>query len=247
MKYLPSFTVSILLACSASVNAAKTTAASPCMARNLDFGQTAVGWVHQPLSKLKRDTVYSLVQADGRAVLRGVADHSASLYVAFVKPATGMPVSIRWRWKTDALVPNADNRDKDREDAPLRVLVAFDGDKAALPAEEQTRFKRAKSLTGRDAPYATLMYIWSNHVPVNSVIPSAHTSQVKMLAVASGSDGLGRWQSVQRNLAADYRRAFGAAPGRVLGVAVMTDTDNTGTQAIGEYSDIRLDCAGSES
>lgn len=242
MNYLSSLTVSILLACSAPVNAAKTAAASPCVARNLDFGQSAVGWAHQPISKLKRDTVYSLVQEDGHAVLRAVADRSASLYVALAKPATGMPVSLGWRWKTDALVANADNRDKDREDAPLRVLVAFDGDKTTLPAAEQKRFKRAKALTGRNAPYATLMYIWSDHVPVNSVIPSAHTSQVKMLAVASGSAGLGSWQSVRRNLAEDYRRAFGAAPGRLLGVAVMTDTDNTGSQAVGEYTDIRLDC-----
>jgi hypothetical protein len=246
MNYLPSVTLSFLLACSAPVSAAKTHPASPCVARNLDFGQTAVGWAHQPLSKLKRDTVYSLVQADGHAVLRAVADRSASLYVALAKPAaTGIPVNIGWRWKTDALVPDADNRDKNREDAPLRVLVAFDGDKAALPAEEQKRFKRAKTLTGRNAPYATLMYIWSDHVPVDTVIPSAHTSQVKMLAVASGANGLGQWQSVHRNLAADYRRAFGAAPGRLLGVAVMTDTDNTGAKAVGEYADIRLDCSGS--
>ena len=244
MKNLSSITVSFLLACSAPVSAAKTSPASPCVARSLDFGQPAVGWAHQPLSKLKRDTIYSLLQADGGTVLRGVADRSASLYVALLKPATGVPASMGWRWKTDALVPDADNRVKDREDAPLRVLVGFDGDKTTLPEEEQKRFQRAKSLTGRDGPYATLMYIWSDHVPVNTVIPSAHTSQVKMLAVASGATGLGQWQSVHRNLAADYKRAFGAAPGRVLGVAVMTDTDNTGAKAVGEYADIRFDCSG---
>ena len=244
MKYLSSITVSFFLACSVPASAAKTNAAPPCVPRSLDFGQPAVSWAHQPLSKLKRDTAYSLVQEDGHAVLRAVADRSASLYVTRFKPATGVPASIGWRWKTDALVPDADNRDKKREDAPLRVLVGFDGDKATLPDEEQKRFQRAKSLTGRDGPYATLMYIWSAHVPVNTVIPSAHTSQVKMLAVASGSKGLGQWQTVQRNLAADYKRAFGAAPGRVLGVAVMTDTDNTGAKAVGEYSDIRFDCTG---
>jgi hypothetical protein len=63
-----------------------------------------------------------------------------------------------------------------------------------------------------------------------------------MLAVASGKGGLGSWQSVQRNLSEDYRRAYGAEPGPVLGVAVMTDTDNTGTKAVGEYADIRFKC-----
>jgi hypothetical protein len=116
--------------------------------------------------------------------------------------------------------------------------VGFDGDLSTLPSSE-------KGMLLADLPYATLMYIWSDYVAVESVIPSAHTSRVKMLVVASGVRGLGQWQTVQRNLAADYRRAFGAAPGRVLSVAVMTDTDNTGTKAVGEYADIRFGCAAS--
>ena len=87
------------------------------------------------------------------------------------------------------------------------------------------------------------MYVWSDHVPVDTVIASAHTSQVKMIAVASGAAGLGKWQAVKRNLAEDYRRAFGAEPGRSSGSGVMTDTDNTGAKAVGRYADIRLECA----
>jgi Protein of unknown function (DUF3047) len=218
-------------------------AAVPCESRSLGFDQKEVGWKHVPMSKLKRDTMYTLVQdGDRRGVLRASADRSASLYVALLKSASRTPMTLSWQWKTDALVAGADNRDKAREDAPLRVLVAFDGDHATLPEAEQTRFKRAKNLSGREPPYAVLMYIWSDLVPVGSVIPSAHTSQVKMLAVASGASGLGSWQSVQRNLADDYRRAYGAEPGPVLGVAVMTDTDNTGEKAVGEYAGIRIGC-----
>jgi hypothetical protein len=217
---------------------------APCTARSFEFDRKEVGWKHQPLSKLKRDTDYKVARVEGRAVMRASADRSASLLVAAVKPAMAVPTTLSWDWKTDALVPGADNRDKAREDAPLRVLVAFDGDIATLPEDEQKRFKRAKNLTGRQPPYAVVMYIWSDQVPVGSVIASAHTSQVKMLAVASGKGGLGSWQSVQRNLSEDYRRAYGAEPGPVLGVAVMTDTDNTGTKAVGEYADIRLTCAG---
>jgi hypothetical protein len=221
---------------------AASAAVAPCTARSLDFDRKEVGWKHQPLSKLKRDTDYKVARVEGRAVMRASADRSASLLVAAVKPAMAVPTTLSWDWKTDALVPGADNRDKAREDAPLRVLVAFDGDIATLPEDEQKRFKRAKNLTGRQPPYAVVMYIWSDQVPVGSVIPSAHTSQVKMLAVASGKGGLGSWQSVQRNLSEDYRRAYGAEPGPVLGVAVMTDTDNTGTKAVGEYADIRFKC-----
>ena len=129
-----------------------------------------------------------------------------------------------------------------REDAPLRVILSFDGDHASLPEAEQARLKRAKWLSSSDIPYATLMYIWSDGVAVGSVITSAHTTQVKMLVVASGASGLGAWQSVRRNIAEDYRRAYGAEPGRLLSVAVMTDTDNTGGKALGHYADIRFEC-----
>jgi Protein of unknown function (DUF3047) len=228
-------------ACGLAFGAGVPGAASACEARDVVFGK---GWAHQPLSKLKRDTVYTLAKDEGRTLLRAVADRSASAYVAPVGRSAAVPTGLSWRWKTSALVPGADNRDKAREDAPLRMMVAFDGDRATLSNEEQQRFKRAKTLAGRDLPYAVLMYIWSEQVPVETVIPSAHTSQVKMLVVASGQAGLGQWQSVRRNVADDYRRAWGAEPGPVVAVGVMTDTDNTGTKATGEYADIRFECGG---
>ncbi len=239
------FLLSILSLACASAGAAAPDPGAPCEPRNLGFDQSTAGWAHVPMSKLKRDTVYSVVkEGDRTAVLRATANRSASLYVAPIKPALRTPATLSWEWKTDALVAGADNREKDREDAPLRVLVAFDGDVSTLPDEEQKRFSRAKNLAGREVPFAVLMYIWTDQVPVGTVIPSAHTSQIRMLAVASGTAGLGGWQPVKRNLAEDYRRAYGTDPGSIIGVAVMTDTDNTGTQAVGEYAGIRIGCGG---
>lgn len=237
-------TLAVLLACWLTHAGIEDSLAADCESRNFDFDRKTASWVHQPLSKLKRDTVYTLLQEDGRTVLRGAADRSASLYVAGLKPPLAPTATLGWRWKTDALVPGADNRRKELEDAPLRVIVAFDGDQSTLPEAEQRRFRRLKNLSGRNLPYAVLMYIWSEQVAVGTVIPSAHTSQVKMLVVASGAGGLGQWQSLRRNIAKDYRRAYGTEPGPLLGVAVMTDTDNTGTTAVGQYAGIRIECAG---
>lgn len=237
------FLVSFLSLACMTAGAAAPDPGVPCESRSLAFDDKSAAWSSLPLSKLKRDTVYSVVQeGDRSAVLRATADRSASLFVARLKPALRTPMTLSWDWKTDALIAGADNREKDREDAPLRVLVAFDGDVATLPDVERKRFSRAKNLAGRDVPYAVLMYIWTDMVPVGTVIRSAHTSQVKMLAVASGPGDLGRWQSVQRNVADDYKKAYGTEPGPVLAVAVMTDTDNTGTKAVGSYASIRIDC-----
>ena len=234
----------LALACAAT-SAAPPDPGVPCEARGLSFDDKAAAWSHVPLSRLKRDTVYTVAkEGDRPAVLRADAHRSASLYVAPLKPALRAPATLAWEWKADALVPGADSRDKRREDAPLRVLVAFDGDLEALSAVEQKRFDRARKLTGRTPPYAVLMYLWTDHVAPGTVIPSAHTSQVKMIAVTSGKAELGRWQAVERDLAADYRKAFGAEPGPVSGVAAMTDTDNTGAHAVGSYSGLRIACAG---
>jgi hypothetical protein len=214
-----------------------------CGSRDLGFDRTNVAWTHVPLSKLKRDTVYALApDRNHPGALRATADRSASFYAVMLKPTSAAPTTLSWSWKTAALVPGADNRDKSREDAPLRVMVAFDGDIATLPEDERKRLQRARKLSGRKVPYALLMYIWTDQVPAGSVIPSAHTSQVKMIAVASGRDGLGQWQSVTRYLADDYRLAWGADPGPVIGVGVMTDTDNTGEKAVGEYAGLRIAC-----
>lgn len=245
MPALRNVHLACLLALCGPALAAPATATVPCQPRSLAFDLKEAGWRHQPLSKLKRDTHYSVVaEGERKAVLRASADGSASSYVAALTPAMRTPMTLSWEWKTAALVPGADNRDKSREDAPLRVMVSFDGDVSTLPEDERKHLARAKILSGQEVPFATLMYIWTDQVAVGTVIPSAHTSQVKMLAVASGPGGLGSWQTVQRKLADDYRLAFGTDPGAVLGVAVMTDTDNTGAKAVGEYSNIRLGCGG---
>lgn len=238
------FRLTSLLAGASLLAALPAFAGADCQPHDFGFGDKSVGWQHKPLSKMKSDTRYQIVADAGRSVLHASADDSASLYIARLPKPLPTPASISWRWKTGALPAGADNRDKDREDAALRVIVAFDGDRATLPEAEQKRYRRAETLFGQAPPYAILMYIWSNQGPLNSVITSAHTSQVKMITVAAGDKGLGQWQSLKRNLAADYQRAYGKAPGPVLGVAVMTDTDNTDGKSEADYGDIRFECAG---
>ena len=217
-------------------------AAEACRPIKLDFGQTNLTWLHLPLSKLKRDTVYTLTSDGGQRILHAEASSSVSLYATRFESPIPTPKTLSWRWRTDALVAGADNRDKKREDAPLRVLVAFDGDKTTLSEAEQKQMKRARMLSRREPPYATLMYLWGEQVPVDTVIPSAHTGQLKMIVAASGTSGFGAWQNIRRNVAEDYQRAFGKPPGPMIGVGVMTDTDNTGTKASGDYGDLRFGC-----
>lgn len=219
--------------------------AADCAAQPLpafDVAGKGAGWAHVPLSKLKRDTTYAVTREGDAAILKATAAGAASAWVHLAAADPKRTPILEWRWRTDALVDGADNADPKKEDAPVRIIVGFAGDKSTLPDKEQRRFAVAKKVSGRDAPFATLMYIWANGQPVGTVIPSAHTSQLKMVVVESGPAGLGGWREYRRNLVEDYRRAFGSEPGRIVGFALMTDTDNTGASAEGLYGAIRLAC-----
>lgn len=147
---------------------------------------------------------------------------------------------LRWQWRTEGLLQEADNTDPSREDAPVRVVLAFDGDKSALPARDRMFFERVKLLAGVEMPYATLMYIWATHKPLDTVVPNPHTSRVRKLVVSTGAEQVGSWVTHQRDILEDFRRAFGEEPGRLRAVSVMSDTDNTRDTVIAYYGDIEL-------
>jgi len=42
----------------------------------------------------------------------------------------------------------------------------------------------------------------------------------------------------ERNVFEDYKKAFGEEPPMISGVAIMTDTDNTGEKTTAYYGDI---------
>jgi hypothetical protein len=86
-----------------------------------------------------------------------------------------------------------------------------------------------------------LAYIWANHLPQGQAVPNPYQPQrVFMIAVDSGPGQAGRWRSHERDIRADFRRFFGREPGPLGAVAVMTDADDTASQAQAWYGDIFL-------
>jgi hypothetical protein len=98
----------------------------------------------------------------------------------------------------------------------------------------------SRLMTGEEMPYATLMYVWSKTRPVGSLINSPRTSRIRKLVIESGPGNLGQWVDHVRDVRADYERAFGEPPGALIGVAIMTDTDNTRSRARAWYGPVSL-------
>ncbi len=198
------------------------------------------GWNFYRIAPFKKNTVYRLENYQGKTVLSANSKTSASGLAVKLRPRQASNLLLQWEWKALNPIVNADNADGYADDAPLRILVAFDGNKSKLPLKEKMTFEMANLISGQEMPYATLMYIWSGKSPVDTIITNAHTSRIKMIVVDSGWDNLGQWHKHQRDLAADYKRAYGEAPGEVIGIALLTDTDNTKPETRAFYGDIEL-------
>jgi hypothetical protein len=203
-----------------------------------------MGWREWTLAKFKRPTQYRVVNDAGRTVVRASADKSASGLIHPLNVKTQEARILRWQWKVTELIKGADNTQGAKEDSPVRIVVTFAGDNATLPFADRLFANQMKALTGHELPYATLMYIWENRAPIDTVIPNRHTSRIRMIVAESGRDKLGSWQTEERDVVADFKRAFGVEKDEdvpaISGIGIMTDTDNTGENVHAYYGDIML-------
>jgi len=196
------------------------------------------GWLPVKINDTKKPTVYDFVDDGGTVVLHAAAEGAASLVGYKTSFDINAAPVMAWRWKVDRLIATADNAVASKEDSPARLVLEFDGDKAKLPFSDRSALASGKFLSGRELPYATLMYIWSNKEPLGKIVPNPRTNRVQMVVASSGAGGVGAWQKLSRNVVDDFRKAFGEPPGKLLGVAILTDTDNTGESVEAWYGDI---------
>ena len=199
----------------------------------------AEGW-HAVTLPGKKSTRYAHTVHEGRRAIHAQADGSASMWRRKVHVPPERLGSVKLSWWVDQLMAQAHVGDADHEDAVARVIFAFEGDRDKLSPRTRAMFDLAQVLTGEAPPYATLMYVWDTRAEVGSLIINPRTDRVRKIVLDSGPAGLKRWRDHQRNLAQDFRMAFGEEPGPLVGIAVMTDADNTRSVAQAWYGAIEL-------
>lgn len=198
------------------------------------------GWEALTFSRVPRHTRYAVVLDGDRWVLRAESDAAAS---GLYRPLDLDPKVYRvlsWRWKVEGVLARSDPRRKEGDDYAARVYVAFQYDPAAAGIWERSRFGAYRLLYGRYPPGLVLNYVWESRLPVGSVLDNAYTDRAKIIVARSGAADAGRWMAETRNVYEDYRRIMGAEPPRIAGIAVMTDTDDTGERMVAYYDGITL-------
>lgn len=189
-------------------------------------------------------TTYALADIDGRKVLRVEAIKS---YGNLVHPLAGaVPDAtsrLRWRWRLDEPLRGADLRRREGDDSPLKVCTLFDMPLDKLGLIDRNLLRLASGATGEKLPSATLCYVWDSALAPGTLLANAYTARVRMIVVNSGEQRLGQWISHDRDLAADFKRAFGEESDTLpplQAVLVGGDADNTGGRSLGWVGDVTL-------
>lgn len=209
-----------------------------------DWATTAVPsdgrimWVHQTFPG-KRASRYRYERKDGRHTLQVQAASSASMLRQTVRVEPHQLGQLRFSWMVPSLIDAADLSQQGGDDSPVRVVLAFDGDRARFSAKDAALSELSELLTGEPMPFATLMYVWSNHKAAGTVVVNPRTSRIRKLVMESGPGRLRQWLDYERDVRADFVKAFGEAPGALLAIGIMTDTDNTQSQAQAWYGPVR--------
>ncbi len=197
-------------------------------------------WEPLIILRTKKPTRYHLVDDHGKRVLHAYAEEASSGLMQHVSIDPLAWSWLDWQWKIGSIVETATQVQQVTEDSPARIILGFDGDKDKLSFSDQILFETAKLFTGHDFPYATLMYIWDKNAPIGAIMTSRRSGRIKMMVVANSASSIGQWQTFTRNIAEDFEKAYGEKPGQLIGVGVLTDTDNLGETVEAWYGDIRL-------
>ena len=196
------------------------------------------GWGPLVFKKIPHNTAYSLVKDGDATVVKAESHASASGLVRKVRLSPREYPIVEWRWKIMNLIDKSDVRKKAGDDYPVRFYISFEYDPGRVGFLERAKFQALRLLYGEYPPICAINYIWDGRAELGTIVPNAFTDRVKMIVVESGGDKVGRWVSERRNVLDDYRQAFGNEPPAIAGVAIMTDTDNTGESATAYYGDI---------
>jgi hypothetical protein len=188
----------------------------------------------------KQPTVFTPIRMDGRNAMLAVANASASMLRQNLRIPASELQQVRFSWKVPQLIEEADLSTRERDDAPVRIVLAFEGDRSLFSAKNAMLSELSRVITGEELPYATLMYVWSKKQAPGSVVNNARTDRIRKIVIESGTQNLNQWLDYERDIKADFERAFGEAPGALVGIALMTDTDNTRSQTKAYYGPVTL-------
>lgn len=162
------------------------------------------------------------------------SDGTVSLLWASLPETMWKKRQAKWEWAVERSVPATDLTQKGGDDRNLSLYFLF------LPQEaaQEARNKGVRALL--DNPdVRVLMYVWGGEHTRGQVLPSPYLgSRGRSVILRDAGTGSAQ-ESV--DLAQDHRRAFGEAPENLVGIAVSSDSDDTGIGVFARISQLQIE------
>jgi hypothetical protein len=170
-----------------------------------------------------RAAVFSLRAAEGAegTVLAMTSDRATASAIA---NPTGVDLKLtpilRWRWRVLALPAGGDGRQSATDDQAIGIYAG----------------------TGSALSKRSISYRWDTVTPRGAEGTCAYgagTIRIKWFTLRNQDDGLGEWRIEERNLAEDFKAAWGSIPADIY-VSVSCNSQYTGSRAEAELDWIEL-------
>ena len=188
-------------------------------------------------------TRYSAEVIDGRAALRVQVQASYGNLVHDLA-AVSAPRTLRWSWRVQQANALTDLRIKAGDDAAVKVCMSFDLSVDRVPFLERQALRLARASTDQALPAATLCWVWAGAEARGALLPDPYSRRVRYIVLRQSQDALATWFDETRDVAADFRRAFGDESmdlPPVTAVIVSGDGDNTGASSVAHVADLRFE------
>jgi len=188
----------------------------------------------------KQPASYSYVRHEGRDAVLAKVEASGSILRHRHRIEPDQLGLVRFSWNVPNAGSGANLTLPQLEDVPVRVVLAFEGDRSRLSMKNAMLSELSRLLTGEEMPFATLVYSWSRVKQPGEVVVNDRTDRIRKIVVDSGDHGYNEWRSYERDIRADYRKAFGEDPGALLSFAVFTEGERNEGQLQAFYGPLKL-------
>lgn len=182
------------------------------------------GWTVETVRGAATPTSSVVQDGEKGPVLRVEARHAAAFYgLELDREGALLPDRgrLEWSWRVDVAMGDVVLGRPGLDDSPARFFVLF----------------------GRGGIFSrprAIFYTWGWDEPRDSTWIQEGDHGAAVVVLRGREDALGTWHTEERNLAADYRRAFGEGePEPVSGMGLLVDTDDTGLHAESRLGPIR--------
>lgn len=183
-------------------------------------------WQKLNFPSISGATSYQVVDDPVRGpVIRAQSSSGAGGIVRSISANPQQYPILNWSWKIEKTVDGSSLVDEGGDDFPVRVMISF-------KVEGRGGFKGLRD--------NVLCYVWASEDAIGTIAVNPIHRHIMTVVASSGNNQSGDWLDLSRNLAEDYKRAFSEEPGMITGVALMTDSDNTGTEALAWYGPVWL-------